>query len=163
MLTPLRHLHVTPTPSLLNSLSAAQWIENTSSGHVGFLLLTHPLSHSPASLVEARMRSLADELGLAPSAEQMPTLGDRLSVSETHLRLRLAPSGLTLRVAIPNPEWARFALAHGPVAVIVGLDPLESTGKPAVINHYLALLALTDRLLLGKALHSHAAEGEYDA
>lgn len=163
MLTPAPHVHLTPTPSLLDGLSAAQWIEKTSSGYVAFLVFTHPLSHSPASLVEARMRSLGDELGLAPSTDQLPSLGNRLSVSGTHLQLRLAPSGLILRVAIPNPEWARFTLRGGPIAVILGLDPVETTSRPAVISHYLALQAVTDRLLLGKALHSRTAMEGYSS
>ncbi|WP_434600106.1 hypothetical protein [Streptomyces sp. A5-4] len=145
-----------PTSDLLTAISALQWIDDTTSGHVAFLLLTHPPSSCPSDPqehLEAQMRGLAADLGLAAPSAQMPDIGTRLVAHDADIRLCLPGSGLVLRVPVPAPAWSQFVLNGGPVAVVLGLDPFEPTSDRAQINDYLATRALCDRLLMGKAIH----------
>ncbi|MFE0107108.1 hypothetical protein [Streptomyces sp. NPDC059009] len=159
MLTTPEARRTNPTPSLLASLSVAQWVDATPNGHVAFLLVTHPPKADTAdvgSCIEASMRGLASELGLAPPSSLMPDVSNRLSIARDCIMLSLAESRLTFCVSIRNTEWGDFVRGGGPVAIVVGLDPLSPTTERTEINEYLATGATADRLLVGKAQHQES-------
>lgn len=153
---------VPPTTMLLSSVTAVQWIERTASGHVAFLLVTHPPMDcvDRSATVADQMRGLAGSIGLAPPSEQMPDVSACLDVlDDGAVAFRLA-SDLAWRVPTPNGEWHEFVRHGGPIALIVGLDCLAPTTARPIIDAYLVANAECDRLLLGKAQYQRPAPGE---
>lgn len=117
------------TRELINSLATYTWLETTAVGRVAFALAAHPAGGPEAE-------RFARTLRLAEPAQRMPYIGERLTVAGSHARLSLDGCGYGVELAV-GPQWAGFVAAGGPVALIVGLDPLPRCSPPATVESYL--------------------------
>ncbi|WP_405891532.1 hypothetical protein OG427_40100 [Streptomyces sp. NBC_00133] len=141
-----------PTAGLLASLGVWFWIDLTEAGQVAFVLLAHPParreSESPES-TEGDMRGLAAALSLADPSARLPDIGPRLVVRGRSALLSLDGCRAALHVPV-SAEWSGFASAGAPVAVAVGLDPLQPRTPFAAVGPYVSEGAQRGRLFLGK-------------
>lgn len=123
----------TRLPSLtrraVDTLATWAWLEATAIGRVAFALAAHPEGGAEAE-------SFAAALGLVEPAQRMPYVGDRISVSGPRARLRLDGCSFRVDMAV-GPQWAGFVGDGGPVALIVGLDPLPCRSTPDAVEEYL--------------------------
>ncbi len=124
-LTPLPPM----TRDLINSLATYTWLEATAVGRVAFVLAAHPEGGPEAG-------RFARALRLAEPARRMPYVGERVTVSGAHARLRLDQCPYAVELAV-GPQWTAFVAAGGPVALIVGLDPLPRCSPPETVESYL--------------------------
>ncbi|WP_405727977.1 hypothetical protein OG607_25715 [Streptomyces sp. NBC_01537] len=115
-------------------IGAWSWLEDTGFGPVAFLLLVPPRPEGEA---------LAAELGLAEPGERLPEVGERVAVQG---RDRAALHGVDFPV---SKRWAAFVASGGPVAVLVGLEPLPAHAARGAVEAYVAANTLAGSLRLG--------------
>lgn len=133
----------------INSLATWTWLEATAIGRVAFALAAHPEGGAQAEEFAAALR-------LAGPSCRMPYVGERVTVSGERAQLRLdaCPYGVDLAV---GPQWTAFAAEGGPVALIVGLDPLPRHAPARAVESYLGRSRLrmgTTRIKAGHQGHS---------
>ncbi|MFG2299582.1 hypothetical protein [Actinacidiphila glaucinigra] len=117
------------------------WLDDTAFGPVAFLLLAHPQGRGTAGL--------AALLGLAEPGRRLPELGDRIAVRRPgRAVVRGADGGALLEVAA-GERWSAFVAGGGPVALVVGLDPLARRAPLPEVELYLALGTTGGRIRLG--------------
>ncbi|WUD74697.1 hypothetical protein OG937_24880 [Streptomyces sp. NBC_00510] len=117
------------------------WLDDTAFGPVAFLLLAHP--HGSGT------EELAVFLGLAEPGRRLPELGERITVPRPgRATVRGADGGPLLEVAAGD-RWAAFVAGGGPVALVVGLDPLARRAPLPQVETYLALGTTAGRIRLG--------------
>lgn len=125
--------YLTPLPpmtrELINSLATYTWLEATAVGRVAFVLAAHPEGGPEAE-------RFARALRLAEPARRMPYVGERVTVSGSYARLRLDRCPYQVELAV-GPQWTAFVGGGGPVALIVGLDPLPRCSPPEAVETYL--------------------------
>lgn len=127
--------------ALINGTAAWSWLDGTGFGPVAFLLLVHP---DPVA-----GELLARSLRLAPPARRLPDIGDRVTVlSASRAAVRLDGCGHLMQVSV-GERWTSFLRGGGPVAVLVGLDPLPRDAPASAVEPYLATAALSNHLRLG--------------
>ncbi len=141
-----------PLPALtreaINSLGTWTWLEATAIGRIAFVLAAHPEGGTRAEVFAAG-------LGLADPADRMPYVGERVALSGPRARLRLDhcryPVGLTV-----SARWTEFAAQGGPIALLVGLDPLPRYASAETVESYLgrARLRMGTTRIAGPA-HGH--------
>ncbi|MDX3075991.1 hypothetical protein ACIP98_02470 [Streptomyces sp. NPDC088354] len=117
------------------------WLDGTAFGPVAFLLLAHPRGHGTAGL--------AALLGLAEPGRRLPDLGERITVSAPGRAVVHADGGGCLLEVAVGERWSAFVADGGPVALVVGLEPLARRAPLAEVEDYLATGALTARIRLG--------------
>jgi hypothetical protein len=115
-------------------MAAWSWLDDTAFGVVAFILLVPP---SPGG------EALAAGLGLAEPGARLPDIGDRVRVVGPD---RVALDGTEVPV---GRRWASFVAAGGPVAVLVGLEPLPGHAGRRTVEAYVAANTLAGRLRLG--------------
>ncbi|MFF7211256.1 hypothetical protein ACFZAU_12070 [Streptomyces sp. NPDC008238] len=117
------------------------WLDDTAYGPVAFLLLAHPHGRGTAEL--------AALLGLAEPGRRLPELGARVTVGGCgRATVRGADGGALLEVAA-GERWSAFVAGGGPVALVVGLDPLARGAPLPAVEAYLALGTTCGRIRLG--------------
>jgi len=134
------------TRAVIGSVASWAWLDQTGFGPVAFLLLARP-EGEPEELEE-----LADALALAPPGRKLPDIGaDRVGVAgATRVKLRL--DGCVHRIEVSVGErWARFVERGGPVAVLVGLEPLARGAGAEAVEAYVGECVAGDRMRLGVA------------
>lgn len=121
-------------PGTAPGTAAWSWLDDTAFGPVAFLLLVPP---------DGRGEGLAAALGLAEPGARLPDISDRVTV--------LGPERVSVQgIGIPvGPKWTSFVDSGGPVALLVGLDPLPSGAERPEVEAYVAAKTLTGRLRLG--------------
>ncbi len=117
------------TRELIDSLATYTWLEPTAVGRVAFVLAAHPVGGP-------RAERFARALRLAEPSRRMPYVGERVTVSGSHARLRLDGCPYAVELAV-GPQWTAFVAAGGPVALVVGLDPLPRCSPPERVEAYL--------------------------
>lgn len=114
--------------------AAWSWLDETGFGPVAFLLLVPPPPDG---------EGLAAALGLAEPGVRLPDIGDRVAL--------LGPDrAAVLGIEVPvGRRWASFVASGGPVAVLVGLEPLAADSGRTAVEAYVAANTLSARLRLG--------------
>ncbi|MFI0154807.1 hypothetical protein [Streptomyces lydicus] len=145
---------IPPSRALLESLTAATWLEAHRQGIVAFLLLTHPYPRHPVEspqVIEQRMLGLADAIQ-AGVAGDLPLMGERIvlsSESEAYLHADNCRYALRIRV---GPSWAHVVDGGAPVLVYVGLDPAPPAAERGVARDYVTADRVNrGRLRVGRA------------
>lgn len=116
-------------------------------------LLIHPLGDGQA----ARMRQVAELLGLGPAVTglvDVPPDTTLARVADTHVSLRYRDSD-TIGRPVPA-EWVKTALAQRFVIVTVGLDGLAGVPGGSRLDKY---LARANRLRVGRIRVTTASDG----
>ncbi|MTE18894.1 hypothetical protein F0L17_07050 [Streptomyces sp. TRM43335] len=133
------------------------WLEATEVGRMAFLLIAPPAPlswGSTAQEVERRMLRLATLLGLDEANRPLVYVGPCVTLpadrSDTRSgpTVRLGECGAGLRARACR-EWTDFARAGGPVALLVGLDPLAPDSPPDGVEEYLRTRTALGRLWMG--------------
>ncbi|GAA2441685.1 hypothetical protein [Streptomyces macrosporus] len=129
------------------------WLERTEVGRMAFLLVAPPAPvpwGDTAGDVERRMLRPAAALELDGPDRPLVYVGPRLALGADRDRVsvRLDERGLGLRARV-CAEWAAFARGGGPVALLVGLDPLAPAATPEDVEEYLRTRAARGRLRMG--------------
>lgn len=117
------------------------WLDDTAFGPVAFLLLAHP--HGSGT------EELAALLGLAEPGRRLPELGERIAVPRPGRATVRGPDGGPLLEVAAGDRWSAFVAGGGPVALVVGLDPLARRAPLPEVETYLALGTTAGRLRLG--------------
>ncbi|MEU6175762.1 hypothetical protein ABZ832_28120 [Streptantibioticus parmotrematis] len=117
------------TPEDIHALATWSWLEKTAIGQVAFLLAAHPEGAYEA-------RDFADALGLAEPSRSIPYIGERVTLDARGARLRVDGWSHDVRLSVGD-QWSRFVADGGPVAVLVGLDPLPRCAQPEEVAAYL--------------------------
>ena len=137
-----------PGPGFTSALYVATWLDVTHAVPVAWLLIGHPgprrAGETPAG-VEAGLLAMAGAMGLAPAAEQVPDIGDRLVIGGRVVALDYGHADFCLRLPRPHAPWREHIARRGPGCVALVLDPLPSgAGEP-----YLERACTLGRALLG--------------
>ncbi|MCQ4085043.1 hypothetical protein NGB36_31900 [Streptomyces sp. RB6PN25] len=133
------------TPELIHSLATWTWLERTAVGQVAFVLVA-PRAHSADAV-----RGLAAALGLREPSCRLPYVGERVTVHGSS-RARLHPDGWAHAIGLTvGARWSRYVVEGGPVAVLVGLDPLTPCAQPDAVNEYVITRTRGNRLRMGTA------------
>ncbi len=141
------------TAGLPRRVATWTWMERTEVGRMAFLLITPP-SPVPwgdtARDVERRMLRLAGALELDDPDRPLAYVGPRLTLGtgSDRVSVRLDDRGLGLRARV-CAEWAAFVRGGGPVALLVGLDPLAPATTPEEVEEYLRTHTSSGRLRMG--------------
>jgi hypothetical protein len=114
--------------------AAWSWLDDTALGPVAFLLLVPPPPEA---------ETLAAALGLVEPGARLPDIGDRVALLGPD---RVALDGIEVPV---GRRWASFVAGGGPVAVLVGLEPLAGDAGRGSVEAYVAANTLARRLRLG--------------
>ncbi|MFF3943678.1 hypothetical protein ACFYYN_02560 [Streptomyces sp. NPDC001902] len=117
------------------------WLDDTAFGPVAFLLLAHP--HGSGT------EELAALLGLAEPGRRLPELGERIAVPRPGRATVRGPDGGPLLEVAAGDRWSAFVSGGGPVALVVGLDPLARRAPLPEVETYLALGTTAGRIRLG--------------
>jgi hypothetical protein len=153
MLTPARTESFTPSAGLIASLATTTWLDTVPSGATLCCLLLVPqpprsLCETP-TVIERRMRGVAEALHLGPATIPPPDIGPRLRlISPTEIALRFDDTPYRKRIHAGRP-WTLLLSQETPVALVLGLDPLSRSATPAEIDTYLDRATLRQRLLFG--------------
>lgn len=117
------------------------WLDDTAFGPVAFLLLAHPHGSGTAEL--------AALLGLAEPGRRLPELGERITVPRPGRATVCGADGGALLEVAAGERWSAFVAGGGPVALVVGLDPLARGAPLPEVEVYLALGTTAGRIRLG--------------
>jgi hypothetical protein len=123
---------------LIVGTAAWSWLDETGFGPVAFLLLVPPDGEA-----------MAAALGLADPGARLPDIGGRITVlapDRIGVRVDGAPHVMELAV---GERWSAFVDAGGPVAILVGLEPLARGADRDAVEAYVAATTLEARLRLG--------------
>lgn len=131
---------------LLNSVAAWTWVADTGFGPMAFLLVAHP-----ERLEGRRLEGLADAMGLGSPKVRLRDTGERVTLFGcTNAAVHLDGCDHLMQVSVGD-HWSRLVADGGPVALLVGLDPLPRRAPRERVEPYLAATALADRLRMGLA------------
>ncbi len=117
------------TREVIDSLATWTWLQATAIGRIAFALAAHPEGGAQAEAFAAALR-------LAEPACRMPYVGERVAVSGPRAQLRLDRCSYAVDLAAV-PQWTSFAADGGPIALIVGLDPLPRHAPARAVESYL--------------------------
>ena len=126
------------SPEVINGTAAWSWLDDTGFGPVAFLLL-----------VPADGEAMAAALGLAEPGERLPDVGERIAVlGPARIAVRLDGAEHVMELAV-GERWSGFVGAGGPVAILVGLEPLSASASRSAVEAHVAANTLSARLRLG--------------
>jgi hypothetical protein len=115
-------------------IAAWSWLDETALGPVAFVLLVPP---------DGEGEALAGAMGLAEPGTRLPEIGERVTVVGQE---RAVVHGIEVPV---GGRWADFVTSGGPVAVLVGLEPLPAHAAREEVEAYVAANTLAGSLRLG--------------
>lgn len=153
MLTPANTESFTPAAGLIASLATTTWLDTAPTGAALCCLLLVPQQprslYETPTVIEQRMRAVAEALHLGPATAPPPDIGPRLrQITPTEVALRF--DGTPYRKRIPAGRPWTLLLGRGtPVALVLGLDLLSCGATPAEIDAYLDRATPRQRLLFG--------------
>ncbi|MER6379963.1 hypothetical protein [Streptomyces sp. NPDC001250] len=153
MLTPASTRSLTIPAGLIASLATVTWLDTAPTGAtLSCLLLVpqRPRSRCEAqTVIEQRMRTVAETLHLGPATAPPPDIGPRLRpITLTEVALRFDSTPYRKRI-LAGRSWMLLLGRRTPVTLVLGLDPLSRSATPAEIDSYLDLGTLRQRLLFG--------------
>ncbi|MHA4813670.1 hypothetical protein ACXZ65_04840 [Streptomyces aculeolatus] len=141
-----------PGPEFISALVAATWLDARHAVSVVWLLIGHPGPRHPRqtrSGIEAELLALAGAMGLAPAAEQMPDIGDRLHFDGRVVALDYGHRFYSLHLPRPRISWREHVTRGGPGCVALGLDPLPRGAGSEAVAPYLSRPGADTRVLFG--------------
>ncbi|WBO63922.1 hypothetical protein [Streptomyces camelliae] len=105
--------------------------------------------HETQTLIEQRMRTIAEALRLGPATAPPPDIGPRLRpITPTEVALCFDSTPYRRRIPAGR-SWTLLLGRRTPVDLVLGLAPLARSSTRAEIDSYLDLGTLRQRLLFG--------------
>lgn len=151
-----------PGAAVIASLSVRPWVDRIGDQRFAPMLITHPTSRrdaDTAAVIESRMLGVARALGAAPAHTTPPDAGERITVHNGVVLVRLDGTSYSLTTRAGN--WGQVICEIGHVLLTVGLDPLSPSAAGAEVNDYITASVKANRLHFAAASVAESARRMY--